>query len=82
MGVSLLLELDGPSCEAFEEVSSIDVLPCGSGEGCHLFGLWRPLGFWPGEKWLQMAVPLPGVSSRVEQIEVTKVIILTKHGKR
>ena len=38
MGVSILLELDGPSSEGFEEVSSIDVLPHGSGNGCHLFG--------------------------------------------
>ena len=37
-GVCLLLELDGPSCEALEEVSSINVLPCGTGEGCHHFG--------------------------------------------
>ena len=37
MGVSHLLELDGPSCVAFGEVSSIDVLPHGSGKGCHFF---------------------------------------------
>ena len=36
--VSLLLELDGPSCEALEEVSSMDMSPWGSGEECHLFG--------------------------------------------
>ena len=44
LGVSLLLELDGPSCEALEEVSSMDMLPHGSGEGCHLFGCGDCLG--------------------------------------
>ena len=34
------------------------------------------------EKQLQMAVPLPGVSWQMEQIEVMKVITLTKCGKR
>ena len=34
------------------------------------------------EKQLQMAVPLPEVSWQMEQIEVMKVIILTKGGKR
>ena len=38
MGVSHLLELDGPSCMDLGEVSSIDVLLCGSGKRCHLFG--------------------------------------------
>ena len=49
MGISLLLELDGPSCEALEEVSSMDVLPHGSGKGCHLFGHGDPLGSGLGE---------------------------------
>ena len=49
MGVSLLLELDGPSCEAFEEVSSIGMLPHGSGKGCHLFGRGDRLGSDLGE---------------------------------
>ena len=44
MGVSHLLELDGPSCVAFGEVSSIDVLPNGSDKGCHLFGCGNHLG--------------------------------------
>ena len=48
-GVSLLLELDGPSCEALEEVSSMDMLPHGSGEGCHLFGHGDHLGSGLGE---------------------------------
>ena len=36
-GASHLLGLDGPSCIAFGAVPSIDMLPCGSGEGSHLF---------------------------------------------
>ena len=38
LAASLLLELNGPSCEAIGEVSFMDVSPCGSGEECHLFG--------------------------------------------
>ena len=38
--------LDGPSCVALEVVSSIDVLPCGSGIGSHLFGLGVSFGCW------------------------------------
>ena len=49
MGVSLLLELDGPSSEAFEEVSSIGVFHHGSGKGCCLFGHWNPLSSGLGE---------------------------------
>ena len=49
MGVSHLLELDGPSCMAFGEVSSIDVLPRGSGKGCHLFSCGDHLGTDLGE---------------------------------
>ena len=48
-GASLLLELDGPSCEALEEVSSMDMLTLGSGEGCHLFGHGDHLGSGLGE---------------------------------
>ena len=44
MGVSHLLELDGPSCVAFGEVLSMDLLPHGSGKGCHLFGHGDHLG--------------------------------------
>ena len=43
------MELDGPSCEALEEVSSMDVLPCGSGKGCCLFGHGEHLGSGLGE---------------------------------
>ena len=67
MGVSCLLELDGPSCEAFGEVSSIDMSPHGSGEGCHLFGLGDCLGTGL-ERQLQMAVPQVGVSWQVKQM--------------
>ena len=49
MGVSCLLELDGPSCMAFGEVLSIDVLPRGSGKGCHLFSHGDHLGTDLGE---------------------------------
>ena len=49
MGVSHLLELDGPSCMALGEVSSIDMPPCGSGEGCHLFGHGDHFGAGLGE---------------------------------
>ena len=44
MGVSHLLELDGPSCVACGEVSSIDVLPHSSSKGCCLFGHGDHLG--------------------------------------
>ena len=44
LAVSLLLELDGPSCEAVGEVSSMDVSPCESGKESHLFGCGDCLG--------------------------------------
>ena len=43
-GASHLLGLDGPSYIALGVVSSIDVLPCGSGEGSCLFGHGDCLG--------------------------------------
>ena len=43
-GASHLLGLDGPSCIALGIVSSIDMLPCSSGKGCHLFGHEYHLG--------------------------------------
>ena len=49
MGASHLSELDGPSCVALGVVSSIDMLPHGSGEGCHLFGCGDHLGIGLGE---------------------------------
>ena len=49
MGVPCLLELDGPSCVACGEVSSIDMLPRGSGEGRCLFGHGDCLGTGLGE---------------------------------
>ena len=39
-----LLELDGPSCKAMGELSSMDVSPCASGEECHLFDWGDHLG--------------------------------------
>ena len=41
--------MDDPSCMAFGEVSSIDVLPHSSGKGCHLFGHGDHLGTDLGE---------------------------------
>ena len=49
MGVSHLWELDGYSCMATGEVSSIDMLPHGSGKGCHLFSHGDHLGTDLGE---------------------------------
>ena len=49
MGASHFLELDGPSGTALGVASSIDVLPCGSGEGCHLFSCGDHLGAGVGE---------------------------------
>ena len=46
---SHLLGLDGPSCIALGVVSSIDMLPCGSGKGSHLFGHGDHLGAGMGE---------------------------------
>ena len=56
-GVSLLLELDGPSCEAFEEASSIDMLTCRSGKGCNLFGCGDCLGSGLGETFADGCSP-------------------------
>ena len=44
-----LHQQDGPSCVAFEEVSSIVMLPLGSGKGCCLFGHGDSLGTDLGE---------------------------------
>ena len=81
LGVSLLLELDGPSCEALEEVSSIDMLCHGSSKGATFLAM-ETAWVLAWERQLQMAVPLPGVSWQMEQIEVMRVIALTKCGKR
>ena len=43
------MELDGPTCEALEEVSSMDKFPHGFGEECHLFGCGDCLGSGLGE---------------------------------
>ena len=49
VGASHLLGLDGPSCIALGVVSSIDMLPCSSGEGSCLFGHEDHLGASVGE---------------------------------
>ena len=60
MGASLLLELDGPSCVALGEVSSIDGLPHSSGKGCHLFGHGDHLGTGLGEVATDGCSPIGG----------------------
>ena len=49
MGFPHLLELVGPSCKAFGEVLSTDMLSCNSCEGCHLFGCGNCWGTGLGE---------------------------------
>ena len=60
MGVSCLLELDGPSCMALGEVSSIDMLPHGTGKGCHLLGHGDHLGAGLGEVVMGRCSPTRG----------------------
>ena len=48
VGASHLLGLDGPSCIALGVVLTIDMLPCGSGKGSHLFGHGGLFGCWHG----------------------------------
>ena len=60
IGVSRLLEQDGPSCMAFGEVSSIDVSPCGFSEGCHLFNHEDHLGAGWGEAAVDGCSPTGG----------------------
>ena len=60
MGVSHLLEQDGPSCMTFREVSAIDVLPCGSGEGCYIFSHEDHLGAGLGEVAVDGCSPARG----------------------
>ena len=71
MGVSCLLELDSPSCVAFAEVSSIDVLPHSSGKGCQLFGHGDHLGTGLGEVAAD-GCSLLVVPWQVEQMEMTE----------
>ena len=73
MGASHLLGLDGPSCIALGVVSSIDMLPCSSGEGGCLFGCGDHLGAGMGE------VAVGGCSSarvpwQAEQMEAMEMI--------
>ena len=44
----------------FGEVLSIDVLPCSSGEGCHLFGCGDHLGAGLGEAVTGSCYPTRG----------------------
>ena len=75
------MELDSPSCEALEEVLSMDFFPMDLAKDATFLAMGTAWVLtWV--RWLQMAVPLPGVSWQMEQIEVTKVTVLTKHGKR
>ena len=66
MGVSHLLELDGPSCGALGEVLPIDKLPHGSGKGCSLFGCRDHLGAGLGEVATDGCSPTGGVPWWVE----------------
>ena len=77
-GVSHFLGLGGPPCIAFGVVPSIDVLPCGSGEGSHLFSLGDHLGIGVGE-WPWVAALPQGVLWWAEQMEVITPI---RHGRR
>ena len=81
LGVSLLLELDGPSVRPWRKSHPWTCFPMDLVKDAAFFVMGATWVLaW--EKWLQMAVPLPGVSWQMEQIEVTKVIALTKYGKR
>ena len=80
MGVSHLLELDGPSCVAYGEVSSIDVLPHGSGKGCCLFGCGDHLGTDLGEAAADGCSSARGVLAGGADGS-DEVIILTRCGK-
>ena len=44
-----LLEHSGSSCKPLEESSSMNVSPCKSGKGFHLFGHWDCVGSDLGE---------------------------------
>ena len=81
MGVSHLLELDGPSCMALGEVSSIDVLPHGSGKGCHLFGCGNHLGTGLGEAAMGGCSPIRGALVGGADGD-DRVITPTRHGRR
>ena len=47
-GVSCFLGLGGSPCIAFGVALPMDMLPIGSGKGCHLFGLGNCLGIGVG----------------------------------
>ena len=81
MGVSHLLELDGPSCLVLGEVLSIDMLPTALAKDAAFLAVGT-IWMLAWERWLQMAVLPLGMPWQVEQMEVTKVITPTRHGKR
>ena len=81
MGVSHVLELDGPSCMSLGEVSSMDMLPCGSGKGCHLFGYGDHLGTGLGEVAMGDCSPA-GVALAGGADVGDRGIIPTSHGRR
>ena len=62
-------------------VSSIDMLPCSSGEGCCLFSHGDCLGTVVGEAAMGDCSSAGG-AWQVEQMEVTEVIAPTRHGRR
>ena len=59
------MELDSPSCEALEEVSSMDMFPVDLVRNAAFLAMGTAWVLaW--EKQLQMAAPLPGVSWQME----------------
>ena len=60
MGVSLLLELDGPSCVAIGEVSSIDELPMALAKDAAFLAMGT-IWVLAWERWLRMDVLPLGV---------------------
>ena len=79
-GASHFLGLGGPPCVAFGVVLSIDVLPCGSGKGSHLFSLGDHLGIGVGTA--TGGCSSLGVLWWVEQMEMMEMIAPIRHGRR
>ena len=74
VGSSHFLGLEGPPCIAFGVVPSIDMLPCGSGEGSCLFSLGDCLGIGVGGAAAGGCSSTRGVLVGMEQMEVMEVI--------
>ena len=81
-GASHFLGLEGPLCLAFGVVPSIDVFPCGFGEGSHLFGLGDHLGIGVGGVAMGGCSSTGGALGGAEQIEVMEVITPIRCGRR